>query len=578
MAVRHRNNRRRRISAKTKLVLLGILALVAAVSLVAVTLPAHSSGLPAASKAGLKPEPPVTISGPGSQGVWAKSATAPGVPGPVNQLGSVWHIGPDGPLPKRVTIRLPLNHPVPAGERNLVFVFTRESLHSGAWTPLPTKVSGDGRFAAVTVNRLSWFTPLELDVQASLGVMKEVFDSLTGGAYTSPDAPQCPSHTQALQGYNVVNQGQDAFLWCFGQNAKGTRIVKVVSNRRYALLLTHQAMSVMSSSVGNYLQAVGRLLSPTGLVLYPRDTATFNADEPPGGFGKVVSDVGGEAQLMSSLDVGLKALLAIVTKFGYSQAPTTAMDILDKTLTVDACRASTPDPVAMVANCFSPKELVGAFGPVWGVLLVPLMTVSSVVDYFHGAINGFLDQFNHRSQFGVGVHNITTATANGNGGGSGGGPGSGGNSGPAAPTDQFLGKWNHHTTVLYIRPNLAGTLTLNMGPCRYYDPTRFSPDDPTMCQEDAYLQFAPDDNGLAGTVTKAAITEWHGFDSPATVVSTDDTKMAVHLNASFRVYPYLQGVLHMLGTGFGMDTMCKLGPNGHEDIGPGLSETQLCGA
>lgn len=511
---------------------------------------------------------PVKISGPGAHGVSARvDDSAPRVPGSAIALGSVWHIGPDGPLAKPVTIRLPLSHAVPANQRKLVLVLARESLDAGHYTPLPTKVVDGGKYAQVTVHRLSWFTPIQIDVQGALSAMKGVFDSLTSGAYTPADQPQCPNHTEALQGYKVWSQGKGALLWCFGKNNKGTRIVTVVSNRRYALLLTHQAMSLMSSSVGTYLQNVGKLLSPGGVVLYPRDTASFNADEPVGGFGKVVSDVGQEAQLMSSLDVGIKAMLSIITRFGYGEAPNAAVDILNIFLSVDACRASAPDAAAMVASCLSPKQLTEAFGKTWGLILVPIMTVSSVVNYFQGAINGIFDSWNQRAQFGVGVRNTSQPSS--------------GTGGPVAPTDQYLGMWNHHTNLLFIRSNLAASLIIPMGPCYEYDPVRFASDHYTMCQEDADIGFEPSGNGLAGTVNLVDIAEQHDFDKPSVSVSTDQSKMLVHLSDPFQVAPYEGGVIKFIWPTGGFMTMCHVTSNGYHiglQLKPGEFEAGVCGA
>jgi hypothetical protein len=296
----------------------------------------------------------------------------------------------------------------------------------------------------VTVHRLSWFTPVELDAQGAIAAMKEVFDSLTDGAYTPADQPQCTGHTQALQWYAVRTQGTDALLWCFGLDSHGTRIVKVINNRRYALLLTHQAMSLMQSSRSSVLLSIGKVLSQGGVLLYPRETAKFSADEPSGKSGKVVSDVGQEGQLVSSLDVGLKAMLAIVTKFGWGKAPD-EFAMLDKMLTIDSCLASQ-DIMAMVANCFSAQELTVAFGPYAGAILVPLMTLAPVVNYFEGVLNGIFDQFDQRARFGVGVTNTST---------------------------DFVGMWNSHTNLLEIRPNLSASIILPMGPCHFSTPRCF---------------------------------------------------------------------------------------------------------
>jgi hypothetical protein len=41
-----------------------------------------------------------------------------------------------------------------------------------------------------------------------MAAMKQVFDSLTGGAYTPADQPKCPNHTQALKGYECGRRAQ----------------------------------------------------------------------------------------------------------------------------------------------------------------------------------------------------------------------------------------------------------------------------------------------------------------------------------------------------------------------------------
>jgi hypothetical protein len=131
-------------------------------SLVFTLVPGKSSSSSSQDSPGLAQaaETPVRITGSGAHGVTARvDERAAEVPGPATALGPVWHISPDGLLARPVTIQLPLSHRVPADQRKLVLVFSRESLMSGQYAPLPTKVVDGGRYAQVTVNRLSWFTP-----------------------------------------------------------------------------------------------------------------------------------------------------------------------------------------------------------------------------------------------------------------------------------------------------------------------------------------------------------------------------------------------------------------------------------
>src|SRR5262249_18142039 len=109
-------------------------------------------------------------------------------------------------------------------------------------------------------------------------------------------------------------------------------------------------------------------------------------------------DFAPEGQLLSSLSVGVNALFTILDMFGPKTPLAKQLKTLKKFLEVDSCIHST-NAGELIANCFTIKELTGAFGDVLGILLSPIVTVSSLVDYFHGAINGIFDQFDGRSNF-----------------------------------------------------------------------------------------------------------------------------------------------------------------------------------
>jgi hypothetical protein len=322
-----------------------------------------------------------------------------GPAGPVTAESDIYHITPDGPLPKQVTIQIPLRRAVPRDQRSRVFVFTKESL-AGRWTPLRTIVVDQGRYASVAVHRLSWFSVVQVDPGKLLQAVGDFFKELTSGAFNNAPPPSCEQTSAALDDRYSYAAAGSAMLACFGRAPGGGRVVKLVDARRYPLLVnTH--MPEISSGGGDIFQQIGQLLSPDGDVVYPQDEADFNATIPDSTSTVTLfarADVAQEGQLLSSLSVGIDALSTIVDAFGGKVAVSKRVSILKKMLEVQSCRDSA-DAEQLIANCFTLSELTGSFGDLLGAILAPVVTLSSLLTYFRGALNGIFDQFNGRSKF-----------------------------------------------------------------------------------------------------------------------------------------------------------------------------------
>jgi hypothetical protein len=318
--------------------------------------------------------------------------------GPVTDESAVYHISPDGPLPRRVTVQIPLRQMVAPGRWPQVFVLTKE-MPAGRWQPLVTRVVGHGRYASVTVDRLSWFSAVLIDPAKLLNSLEEFFKELTSGAYNNAAPPSCDHKAAALgDRYSFATAGT-AMLACFGMTSGDGRIVRLVDARRYPLLVnTH--MPEVTGGGGDIFQRIGQLLSPDGDVVYPQGEADFKATIPDSASSVTLAaraDLASEGQLLSSLSVGIDALTTIVDTLG-KVAVSARVKILKKLLEVQNCRNST-DAEQLIANCFTLSELTGSFGDVLGAILAPVVTVSSLFTYFRGALNGIFDQFNNRSKF-----------------------------------------------------------------------------------------------------------------------------------------------------------------------------------
>jgi hypothetical protein len=393
------------------------------------------------------------------------------------RVSKTFEVGPSGPLPRPLTLQLPLVREVAAD--GLTFVLTSKSA-TGPWTPLRASVTTDGRHVRVTVNHLSYIEAWRTDLQGVKGELKAFFNGLTSHAYEDAVAPTCFGEAEARQaGYLVTAQGSDSILWCLGMQ-DGQPVLKTVDNRRYPLLALHTGLPVLSGgSGGTIAQKVARALSPEGALIYPRDEVEFGAELRRGTDADLEVTVGAQAQLLASLDVGVKALVDIVTKFGAKKAGLSE-EVIGTILESDACIHSKGSG-EMIANCLSAKEIIEGFGPILGVILAPIVTVTGILDYFHGAVNGFLDQFSDRSWAKIVVQRLS-----------------------APPFAEFVGEWYVHGANMTIRQDHTGEQSWNAGPCGT-----------EMCEGHAELTFVSNPKGAIYTITKLWYTANGGGPPPA---------------------------------------------------------------
>jgi hypothetical protein len=352
-------------------------------------------------------------------------------------VGKTVDVGPSGKLAAPLTLQLTLSRLTPKGAA--VIVFTRPG-GKGAWKPLETKLTADRRHALVAVNHLSWLSPLLVPFKGIVNELKEIFNDLTSGVVEDAKQPSCDHEQEAKEaGYTAVRSGADTLLWCLDeQDGKGA--LRTVNSRRYPLLLAHKGLDRLSGAISNNVsESISRRLAFDGTVLYPSDDATFGADLPRGQRVTVESTYDGVAQAFGSLYVGVRALLTILSKFGADNQPSKVLEVIDKLLLADAC-ARSRTAGDLLANCFNPKQLMEAFGTALGAILVPIVTVSSVMDYFQGAIQALWDQWEDRSDT-----ELTLARA--------------------ADMGRFVGQWYVHGWQLEIRADRSATTTWNAGPC-----------------------------------------------------------------------------------------------------------------
>jgi hypothetical protein len=309
------------------------------------------------------------------------------------RVSRTFDVEPSGPLSRPLTLEFPLNEKVPVDSRTIVF--TSESA-KGPWTPLRTTVTSDGLHVRVVVKHLTRFEALFVDVEGAFEVLKQTLHDLTGHIAEDAQAPECSHHDQAVEsGYSASASGADSILWCLGMD-EGKGALRTVNNRRYPLLVYPKGLDDLSrGSNDTFARWVARRISFNGTVIYPRDDAVFGAELPRGKSASLEVTFGQQAQLLSSLDIGVKSVFTIITKFGAADMPNRILRVTGKLLTADSC-AHSKSTTEMIGNCLSAKQIIEAAGT-WGLVLAPILTVSGLVEYFHGVINGIGDQFSGRT-------------------------------------------------------------------------------------------------------------------------------------------------------------------------------------
>jgi hypothetical protein len=339
-------------------------------------------------------------------------------------------ITPSGPLTKEAVVKLALNKPPRPGQA--VAVLTSES-PTGPWEYLPGTVINGGRYVQTTVHHLSFFSTMLIDVQAVINDLKGAFNEFTDNAFSNASQPSCDNNSAATQdGYSVsVSNKGNTVLGCFGIE-NGQRVLKVVNNRRYPLLVAHSLPVVGGSSSGDVFQESSSLLNLGDALIYPQDEVDFGATFQPGQSGMVAGDYAPVANYMYALSAGIDAWETIVTRGGTTENPSRVMDAVDEDLTIDSCRAAamSGDIQSVQGACMSSDVIGQLFGTFWGIVAGLVQNVSTFYGWVHSVLNAFVDSIDGRATFEVKV--VRAASS------------------PTDTLSSYLGYWAAHDAQLCV--------------------------------------------------------------------------------------------------------------------------------
>ena len=310
-------------------------------------------------------------------------------------------------LPAPMSIRFTLARRVPSGF--VLYAVTRDG--RAPWRVIPATVSGKGRYATVRVSHLSLFSFFGVDAAALLREVKQgVIDGLLGGATAEASPPRCANeHAARSNGYAIQSTNGSTVYWCFGIE-NNERVLKVVNNRRYALLVAHPGLSVISPG-SFHLEAatLARIGSGNRTVLAPRDEAVFKADLAAGGRAGITTDFDGLSQSLFQLQFGVDTAVSIATKLKIFKG--TAIDVFKTFLDLRSCASAIGGTGGeIIQKCFTPSQIIKAFG-FKGLLLAPLMIAGPFLAFFRSEFNSLGDQLNGRSHYAILVRHNAPPTA-----------------------------------------------------------------------------------------------------------------------------------------------------------------------
>jgi len=383
------------------------------------------------------------------------SVSLPYTPNVITPLSKIYQIGPSGALPGMTSFTLPLNDKFVPSDEALLLAMTAES-PKGPWTPLlkqdaagkqtaqpDVELSADGFSATVQTPHLSLFTIVKVQIGSLAEIVKDAagvsigglgdvlnmaaksFHSLTANLFAHASAPKCADTDKAkAESYTFTTDKKDTVLSCFGMQA-GKRVVKMVDNRTYPLLVHHTGATVVDNgpSFKMRLAQLSKLVSGQDTVLFPMEDATFGVDLPDEGGSAVLStEFNATAQNLYSLEVALRVAIMLFTNFGSGsgvavngaiKAEMPSADLLDKALGVSDCSSLVWDNDDLdfgeiLNRCASPEAIMTLFG-VTGLILAPIMVVAPVIAFFKSQLNALGDQFNKRDRSKLTVTRADTA-------------------------------------------------------------------------------------------------------------------------------------------------------------------------
>jgi hypothetical protein len=320
------------------------------------------------------------------------------------RLSQTYDLQPSGKLPKPVSVTLPLDADVPAG--GTVLIETAETA-TGVAGLLSGTVTSDGKHVTFTTTHFSLFGAVWFDVTDAAGQFtRALLDGLDHGATATAKPPSCSGEALARgDGFSIASNSGSTIYWCLGFGSNGRRVLKVVNNRRYPLEISHIGMSVLDAGelqLDNLAQ-LSRSVSGRYTIVLPRGAAVFDAELVRGTAARVHTQLDGLGSSLYALQTGVQSLIDIMTRFGLGSG-LKAVEVTDVLLSSDSCLSNLDKgPIGVLSNCFSPSEIVAAFG-LKALLVAEIMAVGSVVEFFHSEFNAITDTLNSRDSYAIVLH------------------------------------------------------------------------------------------------------------------------------------------------------------------------------
>ncbi len=314
-------------------------------------------------------------------------------------LSDTFELLPSGPLANPITVTVPINTTVSSDQA--VVVATAET-PQGPWDFLAGSIGRDRRSVSFTTSHFSLFGIRGVDVRAQFEAFRKDFlDPLSGSFLAEAQKPRCASEREARgDGYSITSTPSSTLYWCFGMSGDN-RILRVVNNRRYPLEVTHPGLPMIAGGdIHLDLRQLSRSISGNMSIIGPREAATFRVSLAPDTRSIVSTQFDGFGQSLYALQVGVQALVNILTRFGQGSKLKSAQitsDLLQANSCTEALRRG---PAAVLGGCFNPHELWRALG-VKALLVMALMVFGPMFEFFHSEFNFLGDQFNHRDRYQV---------------------------------------------------------------------------------------------------------------------------------------------------------------------------------
>lgn len=284
----------------------------------------------------------------------------------------------------------------PEVEVPLIFV---SDTPDGPWLPLVAEAVPGRDLVVATTPHFSYLFARLFPIGGIVSEANKVFQQVTSGAFAEAPAPTCPAEAQArTEGWSVASAGPDTLKWCFG-TLKSGRMLTVVNNRRYPLIVTHPGADQQSRTPSAVeLANISQLTLPGKTVLLPRDSVTYRM----AGSAQLVTEMDGLAQSLTALQTGAELASEITQLFG---PPGDKDKLLDAALTSAKCLTvlqNVSEAGRIIRDCFTLEMIVDAFGPA-AAFAAALLVLAPVLEFFRSSFNALGDQLNGRDRYKISV-------------------------------------------------------------------------------------------------------------------------------------------------------------------------------